>query len=297
MNRRNFLRNTAFTSGALLLQKQMLANIFQQPSFKITMLHDNIGIFTEKGGTIAFLLGKDGIVVVDAQFPDQSKHLIDELKKQSDKPFQMLINTHHHGDHTAGNISFKGIVEHVVAHANSLKNQKNVAVTQKTEDKQLYPDLTYTDTWSQKFGKEEISMYYYGAAHTDGDSVVHFKHANIVHMGDLMFNRRHPFIDRSAGASIKSWINVLDKSVDKFDNKTQFIFGHALDGYEVTGTKEDLKMFKDYFEKLLAFAESEIKAGKSKEDFIKNTAIPGVTEWKGDGIQRALQPAYEELTA
>lgn len=297
MNRRNFLRNTAFTSGAFLLQKQLLANIFQQPGFKITMLHDNIGIFTERGGTIAFLVGKDGIVVVDSQFPDQSKHLIDELKKQSDKPFQMLINTHHHGDHTAGNISFKGIVDHVQAHANSLKNQKNVAVAQKTEDKQLYPDQTYTDTWSQKFGKEEISMYYYGAAHTDGDSLVHFKHANIVHMGDLMFNRRHPFIDRSAGASIKSWINVLDKSVSTFDKKTQFIFGHAADGYEVTGTQEDLKAFKDYFEKLLAFTESEIKAGKSKDDFIKNTAIPGVTEWKPDGINRSLQAAYEELTA
>ncbi len=297
MNRRNFLRNTAFTSGALLLQKQLVADIFQQPSFKITMLHDNIGIFTEKGGTIAFHLGKEGIVVVDAQFPEQSKHLIDELKKKSDKPFQLLINTHHHGDHTAGNISFQGIVGGVLAHTNSLKNQKNVAVAQKTEDKQLYPNQTYTETWSQKFRKEEIAMYYYGAAHTDGDSLVHFKNANIVHMGDLMFNRRHPFIDRSAGASIKSWINVLDKTDATFDKKTQFIFGHAADGYEVTGTKEDLKMFKDYFEKLLAFAESEIKAGKSKEDFIKNTAIPGVTEWKGDGIQRALQPAYEELTA
>jgi len=116
-------------------------------------------------------------------------------------------------------------------------------------------------------------------------------------MGDLMFNRRHPFIDRSAGASIKSWITVLDKTDSTFDSKTQFIFGHAADGYEVTGTKEDLKMFKDYFEKLLAFTESEIKAGKSKEDFLKNTAIPGVTEWKGEGLQRALQPAYEELTA
>src|SRR5258705_2502540 len=100
------------------------------------MMTENIGIFTERGGTIAFLLSKKGIVVVDAQFPDQSKHLIDELKKRSDRPFELLINTHHHGDHTAGNISFKGLVPHVLAHANSLTNQKNVAIANKTEDKQ-----------------------------------------------------------------------------------------------------------------------------------------------------------------
>ena len=115
-------------------------------------------------------------------------------------------------------------------------------------------------------------------------------------MGDLVFNRRYPFIDRSAGANIKSWINVLDKADAKFNNRTQFIFGHAAEGYEVTGNKEDLKTFKNFLEKLLSFAETEVKAGRSKEEFIKNKSIPGVTEWKGDGIERGLTAAYEEIT-
>ena len=174
------------------------------------MFTSDIGIFTERGGTILFLLSKKGIIVVDSQFPDQSKHLIDELKKKSEKPFSLLINTHHHGDHSGGNISFKGIVEHVLAHENSKKNQENWAKQQKNEDKQLFPDQTYTDTWCQKVGKEQICLYYFGAAHTNGDSVIHFAHANIAHMGDLLFNRRYPFVDRNAGASMKSWINVLD---------------------------------------------------------------------------------------
>ena len=105
MNRRSFLQNSAFTFGALTLaQENILTSLFQQ-TWKITMLRNDIGIFTERGGTIAFLLSKKGIVVVDAQFPDQSKRLIDELKKKSEKPIKLLINTHHHGDHTAGNIS------------------------------------------------------------------------------------------------------------------------------------------------------------------------------------------------
>lgn len=297
MNRRSFIQNGALTLGALTIARQKIFSAWFQQSWKITMLTDDIGIFTERGGTIAFLLSKKGIVVVDAQFPDQSKHLIDELKKKTENPFKLLINTHHHGDHTAGNISFKGVAEHVLAHQNSKINQENVAKNQKTEDKQLYPDQTFTDTWCQKFGKEKICLYYFGAAHTNGDAVIHFQNANIAHMGDLMFNRRHPFVDRSAGASIKSWMEVLNKTVNKLDSRTKYIFGHAGEGYDVTGTADDLKKFGDYLGAVLAFAESEIKAGKSKEEFLKNTSVPGVTEWKGDGLSRPLTAAYEELTA
>ena len=296
MNRRTFLQNTALTFGALTLAQQKIFSNWVEDPWKIKMLTDDIGIFTERGGTIAFMLSKKGIVIVDSQFPDQSKHLIDELKKKSEKPFKLLINTHHHGDHSSGNISFKGIVEHVLAHENSLKNQKNVAAAAKTEDKQLYPDQTYTNTWCEKIGKEKICLHYFGAGHTNGDSVIHFQHANIAHMGDLTFNRRHPYVDRAAGANMKNWIEVLNKTVNQFDSKTKYIFGHAAEGYEVTGTSDDLKKFGDYLGAVLKFAESEIKTGKTKEEFLKNTALPGVTEWKGDDIKRPLQAAWEELT-
>lgn len=298
MQRRQFLQSAAVTAGLLSLsQKELLAAIFQQPAFKITMLSDDIGIFTERGGTIAFMLSKTGIVVVDSQFPDQSKHLIDELKKKSEQPFKLLINTHHHGDHSSGNISFKGMVEHVLAHANSKINQENVAKQQKSEDKQLYPDQTFTDTWSQKIDKEKISLYYYGAGHTNGDAIIHFEDDNIVHMGDLVFNRRHPFVDRTAGASMKSWIEVLDKTLKKFSKKTTYVFGHSGDGFNVTGNADDVKLFRDYIGNVLKFVDDSIKSGKSKEDILKATEIPGSPEWKADGIVRPLTAAYEELTS
>lgn len=297
MNRRTFLQNAVISLGALTLaQQKMLASFFPQ-TWKITMLRNDLGIYTDRGGTIGFLLSRDAIVVVDAQFPDQSKNLIEELKKKSQQPFKLLINTHHHGDHTAGNISFKGIVEHVLAHENSKKNQEIVARQQKTEDKQLYPDQVYSTVWCQKAGREKICLYYFGPAHTNGDSVIHFQKANIVHLGDLMFNRRHPFVDRSAGASIRGWMEVLDKTVKKFNRKTLYIFGHAAEGHKVTGTADDLKKFRDYLGQVLDFAEKEIRAGKSREEFLKNTAIPGNTEWKGEGIQRPLGAAWDELTA
>lgn len=299
MQRRSFLRNTGLTlAGLSLLNKETLAAFLNQPAWKIKMLTDDIGIFNERGGTIGFLLTKKGIVVIDAQFPDTAPHLIEELKKKSEKPFRYLINTHHHGDHTAGNMAFKGLVEHVVAHENSKANQLRVATEQKMEaDKFVAPDMTYgNDGWKLKMGKEKIQTYYFGAGHTNGDSLIHFQHANIVHMGDLVFNRRHPFIDKSSGASIANWIVLLDKAVTTFNKDTQFICGHAAPGYEFVAKADDLKAFGDYLGNLLKFTESEIKAGKSKEEIIKAKEIPGSPEWKDGQIERPLTAAYTELS-
>lgn len=296
MNRRSFVRNASLSFGAIpLLRKDWITKFMQENPYKMRMLRNDVGIFTEKGGTIAYYVSKKNIAVVDAEFPEQSKHLIDALRKESGKPFEILINTHHHMDHTAGNISFKGIVNHVAAHSNSLINQQRVAEEQKKEDQQLYPDLTYGDTWVYNKLKEKINTYYFGPGHTNGDSIIHFPHANIAHMGDLVFNRRWAFIDRTAGASVKNWILVLDKAQQLFNKDTLFIFGHAFDPVKVTGYKDDLKAMQDYLSSLLDYVTKQIKAGKTREEIIKSTSIPGVTEWQGDGIDRGLQAAYDEV--
>jgi glyoxylase-like metal-dependent hydrolase (beta-lactamase superfamily II) len=150
MKRRSFIRTTGISAGILAFTpKDLLATIFQEPAYKIKMLRGDVGIFSEKGGTIGFHLSKEGFTVIDSQFPDQSKHLISELRKKSELPFQLLINTHHHGDHTGGNISFKDIAVHVVGHENCLINYKRVAEQSKTVDKQLFQDITFKDGWKQ----------------------------------------------------------------------------------------------------------------------------------------------------
>ena len=188
------------------------------------------------------------------------------------------------------------LLEQVVSHENALKNLKEVSRKQKTEDKQLFPDKTFKDDMDFRVGDENVKLYYFGPAHTNGDAIIHFVNANIVHMGDLVFNRRYPFIDRPGGAHIGSWIEVLDKAMKKFDEDTLFVFGHSLDPHQVTGTHEDLKAFQNYLQKLLEFVGKEIKSGKSKEEVLKATSIPGAAEWKGQGIERSLNAAYEELS-
>jgi len=297
MQRRHFLQQaTGSLALSLIAGNSLWARSGRQDTpYTMKEVRRGVGIFTERGGTIAHLSTKEGLVVVDTQFPEQSQHLIAELKKQAERPFKLLINTHHHGDHTGGNIAYKGLVEHVVAHQNSLKNQTIVAKRNQAEDKQLYPDTTYTDRWQAKVGSERIRAYYFGEGHTNGDSVIHFENANVAHLGDLMFNGRYPAIDRTAGASIRNWVTVLDQIQKTFDKDTIFIFGHAFDPQAVTGGKNEISAFRGYLEKLLTFVGSEIKAGKGKEEVLKATAIPGA-EVKGDGIQRNLLAAFEELT-
>jgi cyclase len=297
MHRRHFLRNTGIITGAsLFLQNNAMAALFNPFDYKVTMLRRNVGIFTERGGTIGFLLTKDGAVVIDTQFADTAPHVIDEIKKQSTAPIELLLNTHHHGDHTSGNIAFKGIVKQVVAHQNCAINLRNVAEKQNSVEKQLFPTQTFDKELKLKIGDEKIEGYYFGAGHTNGDAIYHFKEANIMHVGDLMFNKRHPFVDRSAGANIESWIKVLDQIQKQGGKDTIYIFGHSLTAGEETGNADRMKMFQDYLGKVLQFAEAEVKKGTTKEDFIKNTSIPGVTEWSGQGIERPLTAAYEEVT-
>ena len=296
MQRRSFIKSSSLTLAAFtLLSKSSLASFLTDPAYKVKMLTDKIGIFTEKGGTIMFLLGKKDVVVVDAQFPDSAKHCIDEIKRVSTMPFTFLINTHHHGDHTAGNISFKDLAKNVVAHTNSLKNQKVNAVKNNNEKQQLYPDTTFDKTWSKKLKGEKITLTYFGAAHTDGDVMVHFEDSKIVHVGDLVFNRKYPYIDKGAGASITSWVKVLEDAAKKYGEKASYVCGHAGEGYEVVITKADVLAFKDYLSNLLKYAAEKIAAGVTKEDFMKTKEIPGSTDWKGEGISRSLEAVWVEL--
>lgn len=296
LHRRQFLQTSTFAIGSTLIPAAWLQQLLA-PAGEMKLLRNNVGIFTERGGTIAWMVDKEGLVVVDTQFPDTATHLVEEIRKQSERRVDLLVNTHHHGDHSGGNIVFKEIVNKVVAHKNSKANQERVAIGAKTEDKQLYPDTTYDTKWSQKVGSETISLHYYGPGHTNGDSFVHFENANVVHCGDLMFNRRFPNIDKGAGASIANWIVALDKAKKNFDKDTLYIFGHAADGLAVTGTEKEFAVMQNYLSKLLKFVKKEVKAGKTKEQLIasKPQLIPGAEEFKGTGIERSLNAAYDEV--
>jgi glyoxylase-like metal-dependent hydrolase (beta-lactamase superfamily II) len=284
------------TMAALSLPQRKLLAAFFPAKGAIRMIRGNAGIYTDRGGTIGFLMTEKGIVTIDSQFPDTAKNYLAAIKDLNKGAVSYLLNTHHHGDHTSGNISFRGIIEHVAAHENAILNMNLSAAKNNNADKQLFPDISFKDEFKLKMGNEKIKGLYFGAAHTNGDAVYHLEEANVVHLGDLMFNRRHPYVDRTAGASIAGWIWALEKIVKEYNKDTIYIFGHAAEGYEVTGSREDLLKFKDYLQRVLDFAQTEFRAGRTKEEFIKNTSIPGEKEWIGTDGARTLTAAYEENT-
>ena len=269
----------------------------QTGPYRFQEIRRGVGYFEEKGGTIGWSLHTNGISVVDTQFPDQAKNLLAELDKyKAGGKIDLLINTHHHGDHTSGNIVLKDRIIQHAAHENAIENYKRVAAEQNTTDKAVFPTLSFKDTMRFDIGHENITLYYFGAAHTNGDAIVFYEKANVAHLADLIFNRRFPYIDKTAGADIQSWVRVLDKVMTAFSKDTIFIFGHKGEGFDITGNHDDVRAFQNYLEKLLEYGRSCIAAGRSLEEVKATTkSIPGAEEWKGDGIARSLDEVYAEL--
>ncbi len=266
-------------------------------SFVMQKLRRDVGFFKQKGGTVGWMVNNDGIVIIDAQFKAQAITLLTQIELISNIDIDILFNTHHHPDHTGGNSILKDKTNKIISHTNSLINQRRDAVYSNTENDQTFPNLTFDHNINLTLGTEAISAQYLGPAHTNGDIVIHFEKANIVHIGDLVFNRCYPYIDKKNGASIANWITVLDSLLEKYDNDTIFITGHALQSYDVIIDKTDIKTFSNYLNRLMDYGHHCIKNGITKEMALADTKeIPGVKEWMGEGIERSIVAIYEELT-
>jgi len=276
-----------------------------------TEIRRGVGTWTARGGTIGWLINGAGAVAVDSQFPEPAALFIDRvLEETGGTEIAALINTHHHGDHTAGNSVFRPRARQIIAHANvpaymrtshaqALKRRAAATPPPETPAPELpaLPDRTFTSTWSFAHGRERVTATHYGPAHTGGDAVILFERANVAHMGDLMFNRLHPVIDLVNGGSIAGWIGVLEKVASDYPADTVYIFGHAAQGHPVTGNRGNLRYHAGYLGALLEFARGEVKAGKSRDEVVASTALIKGYEDYGPLIPRSLGPAYDEVTA
>src|SRR5687767_11495579 len=287
------LRQVPFGGGTLFAQAPGGPQAPTVPEFKD--VRGNVGVFTARGGTIGYLVTPDAVVVVDSQFADTAPLFLEGLKPRTSRKIDLLINSHHHGDHTGGNKVMQPSVAKIVAHANVPGLQRKAAAAAKTEANQAYADTTFEKDWKASVGKEVVSARHYGPAHTGGDIVITFQQANVAHMGDLMSYQRNPRADRPAGASIRNWIPVLENTVKDHGGDTIYIFGHSKVGERVTGSSKDLLELRDYFTAMLDHARKGIAAGKSMEEIVKVAAVPGFERY--EGTPTALEAAYQELMA
>ena len=296
-NRREFLTTSSLALvggafGRLPLRAQDATPRFEE-------LRRNVGAFHMRGGTIGWLISDDALVVVDSQYPDTASACLSGLKMRSSRMIDVLVNTHHHGDHTGGNKVLRAATREIVSHANVPGLQRRQARQRGTVANQAYPDTTFDENWRMDAGDEVVSAKYYGSAHTSGDVVVTFERANIAHLGDLLFNRRDPFVDRPGGASIRGWIKLLPQVINDHDSDTLYIFGHAGARFSVTGAADDLGVQRQYFEAVLEHVERGVAAGHSQEQIASLERLPGMDDHDStpQSLARVLNVAVEELTA
>jgi cyclase len=301
-SRREFIATSAVAAIFAALGRPSVTLGLQQqvPRPVFTPIRRNVGFFTMRGGTIGYLVNPGGVAVVDSQFPAEASTFVEGIRQRAEgRGVDVLINTHHHGDHTGGNISFRGVARSVVAHEKAAEHMRHPPGGEPPQD-QLFPDLAFSDSWSADIGDEHIVARHYGRAHTSGDIVITFERANVVHMGDLMFNRRHPVVDRAAGATMRNWMTVLDRTVEDHAADTVYIFGHANSEQPVTGGRDDLMVLRNYFDALLTFVDNQVRAGHSREQILAmREPLRGFEEFGPFGQPSARDPltcAYEEVT-
>ena len=217
------------------------------PQTSFQLLRRDVGIFTGRGGTIGWLSSGDALVVVDTQVRDTATICLDGLPGRGGRTIDRVFNTHHHADHTGGNGVFRAAAAKIVAQQHVPALQRTAYAT--TSDPQVYADSTFGDTWSERLGHERVTATFNGPGHTGGDAIVHFEHADIVHLGDLLWIDVHPFVDRPGGASIENWMKILEQVSKRMPASMTYIAGHAQRGLPVTADRKALQRQRDYFER------------------------------------------------
>lgn len=263
-------------------------------------LRRNVGFFTGRGGTIGWLASSTSLVAVDTQFPDTAAIFLTAMPGRDKRTLDAVINTHHHADHTGGNGVFKPVTKTIVAQSHVPDLMVAAAKHSRFPTYPTLPNETFPRDWRRDFGDEIISARYFRPAHTSGDIVVHFEKANVVHIGDLVFNRIYPVIDREAGGRFVPWLATLEDLVKNYPADAIYLFGHGNQKFGVTGGHPDILAFRDYLAALLDYVGKEMKAGRTRDEIGKLDNFPGFPDLHaptgpGNRLPANLRAAYDEL--
>jgi cyclase len=269
------------------------------PVLTIEKVKDNLyQILGGGAGNSGVFITTNGVVLVDTKLPGMGQAILDKIKTVTDKPVVEIINTHTHPDHTGSNEYWHPSIE-IVAHENTKANM--MKMDNFKGDKAAYlPKHTFTDQLIIGSGKEEIDLYYFGRAHTNGDAWVVFKDARVMHSGDAFAGLGAPLIDANNGGSAVDYGKTLEKAFKEIKNVDSIITGHATK----LMTMADLQTFADYNNDFIDWVKKEIKAGKTSDQATMEYKVPdrfaskGVTASTGGlfgGIKGNIETAYKEL--
>lgn len=259
----------------------------QEPRIRTVAVAGNVHMLMGQGGNIGVCVGEDGTFLIDDQFApmhDQIKAAVEEL---TDEPVRFLVNTHWHGDHTGGNERFGEAGAVIVAHENVRKRlsveqfQKSLGRKTPPSPKAALPVITFASDVAFHMNGEDIRVHHVDPAHTDGDSIVWFEKANVVHMGDVFFNGAYPFIDLDSGGSLRGMIAAVDHVLGKIDDRTKVIPGHG-----ELGDKAALQRYRDLLAEVQERMRKLIAAGRTIDDVLAEKPTAEWDEQWGKGFMK-----------
>ena len=268
------------------------------PVAQIEKVRDDLYEITGGGGNSAAFITQNGVVLVDTKLAGWGQAILDKIKTVTDKPVVEIINTHTHGDHTGSNEFWHPSIE-IVAHANTKANMEKMDAFKGAKAAYL-PKHTFTDRLDIGSGKELIELYYFGAAHTNGDAWVLFKEDRVLHAGDAFAGMGAPLIDANNGGSAVEYGKTLEKAAKEIKGVDEIITGHANKRMKIA----DLKDFADYNNDFIDWVKKEIKAGKTSDQATMEYKVPDRFASKGvtasttglfGGIKGNIETAYKEL--
>jgi glyoxylase-like metal-dependent hydrolase (beta-lactamase superfamily II) len=268
---------------SLVLSFPVLAQ-FEDVTIKSTHVGGSIHMLEGRGGNLGVSVGEDGVFLVDDQYAPLTDRILAAIRALSDAPVRFVINTHWHSDHTGGNEQLGAGGSVVVAHDNvreRMSTDQFMAAFKRevpaSPDAAL-PLVTFNDRITFHFNGEAIRVYHVAAAHTDGDSIIHFPESNVIHMGDNFFSQTYPFIDRSSGGSVRGMIAAVQLGLGLCDSNTMVIPGH--------GSLSNCAELEDYGEMLNDVSDAVqalIDQGKSLQEVIDARPTAEFDEKRGKG--------------
>lgn len=256
----SFLAVVGCLCGALHAQEESKIKI------RSASLGGNVYMLSGAGCNHALLIGEDGALLTDTDMKEFSGKVTAAVKDITDKPIRYVVNTHCHFDHVGGNEELAKGGAVIVAHENVRKRMTSEQVLARIDTRvppsppAALPQITLADQLTLHCNGEDVRIIYLRPGHTDGDSLVFFPKANVIHTGDVFFNNGYPFIDVNAGGSINGVIKAVDRVLALVNEDTKIIPGHGRlsNPAELREYRAMLVTVRDRIKKL-------VKAGKSVE--------------------------------
>ena len=286
-------RTTSAILGLLIFPTLGSAQDFANIQIRTVRVTESIYMLQGSGGNIGVSIGDDGTFIVDDQFAPLTDKIVAAIAELTDHPVDFVVNSHWHYDHTDGNENFGRAGAIIVAQDNSRRRMATDQVLSGSNRPQAaysevgLPKITFQESMNFYYNDNTIDVMYTGPGHTDGDTQVYFRDANVIHTGDMFVRYGLPYIDHGNGGSLDGMIDALWTLAGRIDDDTIIIPGHGQ-----LSTRTDLLEFRSMLTTIRGRIKDQIAQGRTVEQALTANMARGFAE-PGAGTEGWLRTAYE----